>query len=428
MESAPPAARSFSPLDEELELLPGSLTPGLEEMLVRLGSWMPFGQAQRFLVDWMKLNSLSEATVRRHTEAAGAAYVAIQEEEATALEQGGELPRELPGSGSARLVVEVDGAMVPLVGGEWAEVKTLVIGEVDQAAGEEPGVLGRVSSFSRLTGAADFTRRAVVETHRRGVGEWGQVALVSDGAEWIQGFGDFHCPGSVRILDFPHAAQYVAELGRGVFGEGAPVADEWRRKQLDRLKHEGATPVLAGLKVLVQSQETDLSRPLAYLEKREAQMQYPVFQARGWPIGSGAVESANKLVVEARLKGGGMHWARPRVNPMLGLRNIVCSDRWAEEWPRIARRRRGRPASPGAGIPGEQGGAPEAGESGAELSPADQPEVRVKSPAGVAVSGEPEPAPPLAGLRPITPGAGLPLAAPHTIAPRIILQNYDGHP
>ena len=301
------------------------------------------------------------------------------------------------------------------MGGEWAEVKTLVIGEVDQAAGEEPGVLGRVSSFSRLTGAADFTRRAVVETHRRGVGEWGQVALVSDGAEWIQGFGDFHCPGSVRILDFPHAAQYVAELGRGVFGEGAPVADEWRRKQLDRLKHEGATPVLAGLKVLVQSQETDLSRPLAYLEKREAQMQYPVFQARGWPIGSGAVESANKLVVEARLKGGGMHWARPRVNPMLGLRNIVCSDRWAEEWPRIARRRRGRPASPGAGIPGEQGGAPEAGESGAELSPADQPEVRVKSPAGVAVSGEPEPAPPpspACAPSPLAPGSRWPPRIP----------------
>ena len=81
MGSAALASGSFFPLDEELELLPGSLTPGLEEMLVRLGSWMPFAQAQGLLVDWMKLNSLSEATVRRHTEAAGAAYVVIQEEE-----------------------------------------------------------------------------------------------------------------------------------------------------------------------------------------------------------------------------------------------------------------------------------------------------------------------------------------------------------
>ena len=78
MGSALVAAGSFSPLDEELELLPGSLTPGLEEVLVRLGSWMPFAQAQQLLLDWMKLDSLSEATVRRHTEGAGAAYVAIQ--------------------------------------------------------------------------------------------------------------------------------------------------------------------------------------------------------------------------------------------------------------------------------------------------------------------------------------------------------------
>ena len=64
MGSAALAAGSFFPLDEELELLPGSLTPGLEEMLVRLGSWMPFAQAQGLLVDWMKLNSLSEASVK----------------------------------------------------------------------------------------------------------------------------------------------------------------------------------------------------------------------------------------------------------------------------------------------------------------------------------------------------------------------------
>ena len=64
-------------------------------------------------------------------------------------------------------------------------------------------------------------------------------------------------------------------------------------------------------------------------------MDYPRFQAAGWPIGSGMVESGNKLVVEARLKGAGMHWAREQVNPMLALRNIVCSDRWQANWPKI---------------------------------------------------------------------------------------------
>jgi hypothetical protein len=43
-------------------------------------------------------------------------------------------------------------------------------------------------------------------------------------------------------------------------------------------------------------------------------MAYPVFQAAGWPIGSGMVESANKLVVEDRLKGAGMIWLRSSPN------------------------------------------------------------------------------------------------------------------
>jgi hypothetical protein len=61
-------------------------------------------------------------------------------------------------------------------------------------------------------------------------------------------------------------------------------------------------------------------------------MQYPKYRHDGWPIGSGMVESANKNVVEARLKGTGMHWERKNVNPMLALRNAVCNDRWKEMW------------------------------------------------------------------------------------------------
>ena len=47
------------------------------------------------------------------------------------------------------------------------------------------------------------------------------------------------------------------------------------------------------------------------------------------------VESANKLVVEARLKGAGMHWRRSHVDPMLALRNLLGNDRWEQEWPHI---------------------------------------------------------------------------------------------
>jgi hypothetical protein len=107
---------------------------------------------------------------------------------------------------------------------------------------------------------------------------------------------------------------------------------------LHQLKHEGPSQVLQELQRL-QTQQPDLeliTENLAYLQKREAQLQYPTFQAQGLPIGSGAVESAHKVVVEPRLKGAGMHWAPEHVNPMVALRNLVCNNRWTEDWPKIA--------------------------------------------------------------------------------------------
>ena len=96
--------------------------------------------------------------------------------------------------------------------------------------------------------------------------------------------------------------------------------------------------MLDTLRALAQAYpQVDLNEPLNYLAKREAMLRYPQFIAAGWPIGSGVAESANKLVVQARLKGPGMHWQREQVNPMLALRNVVFNERWDENWPEIVR-------------------------------------------------------------------------------------------
>lgn len=335
MGSARRAGRAFSPLDDELALLPGALTPSLQEDLVRLGVWMPFGRAAQELGHFRR-TVVSRPTAERLTEAAGAAYVAQQTAEV------GRLEREAPVApeGPAQLFLSVDGAMVPVVGGEWAEVKTLVIGEVQPPVVEDGELVvhtARHSYFSRLAEAETFQRLALVETHRRGVERAGAVGAVTDGSEWIQKFIDHHCYHAVRILDFPHAGEHLNAVGQAQWGVGSCAAQDWLTEQLHTLKHIGPAAVLAEVRQLLarQTPPTDTATDLAYLEKRTAHMQYPTFRAAGWPIGDGAVESANKLVVEARLKGSGMHWARPHVDAMVALRNIVCSDRWEEAWPQI---------------------------------------------------------------------------------------------
>lgn len=131
-----------------------------------------------------------------------------------------------------------------------------------------------------------------------------------DGAEWIDGFVDWQCPQAQRILDFPHAAGYVSEIGRLAGLVEAERVSPWLTTHLHTLKLEGPEPVLQDLRQLCEQAPLDEERhkKLAYLEKRTDRMQYPLYQQEGWPIGSGIVESGNKVVMQARLKGAGMRF------------------------------------------------------------------------------------------------------------------------
>ena len=114
---------------------------------------------------------------------------------------------------------------------------------------------------------------------------------------------------------------------------GGRLPAGWLEGVLHRLKHQGPERVLQHLAWLAaRYPSAAVQEKLIYLQKRAAHMQYPSYQQAGWPIGSGSVESANKLVVEARLKGAGMRWERENVNPRLLLRNAVCNREWRETW------------------------------------------------------------------------------------------------
>jgi hypothetical protein len=335
MAAARPAGSAFSPLDEELGLSSGGLTPRGQETLARLASWMPFEQARELLQELVGIQ-VSKATARRATLQAGEAALAVCEGEAEHLKQ--DLP-QAPG-GADKQLLSADGAFVHLVGGEWVEVKTLVMGEVTRNKRGEV-CTQRISSFSRLAEAERFAEAALVETHRRGLEQAAAVCAVQDGAEWLQGLVDYHRADAVRILDFAHAASAVSDLGEAVRAAGGRLPAKWLEGVLHRLKHQGPSRVLKHLARLTARYPSEASQEkLSYLQKREAHMQYPTYQAAGWPIGSGSVESANKGVVEARLKGAGMRWGRQNVNPMLVLRNAVCNRRWHETWAAAVTQRR----------------------------------------------------------------------------------------
>ena len=214
---SPTCQVGFFPLDEELGLRPKvGFTPKVEEGMARLGTWMPFRAAQRELAFFLGVD-VAEATVRQLTELAGATQVQVQAAEVETL------LREQPESpaGPPVQLMSLDGALIQLVSGEWKEVKTLALGVVSEAKGKRAGE-GRVqtralSSFSRMSEAESFQQEALGELYRRGVEKAGTVCAVSDGADWIQKWVDYHRPDALRILDFAHAMEYVSQAGQAAF-------------------------------------------------------------------------------------------------------------------------------------------------------------------------------------------------------------------
>jgi hypothetical protein len=328
MARARSVAADFFPLDEELELPTSGLTPHAHQGLVLLGTLAPFARAATYLDTLLHLR-VSPSTARRLTEQAGACLEHWQDEHAGPLSEAVQ-PQD---KGAERLVMATDGVLIPVVPDEWAEVKMTTLAQVSQGQDGEVHC-AQLSYFARLADAETFADLASFEIRRRGVEHAAEVAAVSDGAEWIVGFVQGHRADAVRILDFAHAAEYLAAIGTLAQDAGVHLAPTWLEEQLHELKHEGPSGVLTEvhrLQALVPSQE--MSEKVSYLCKREGQMQYPHYQAAGWPIGSGIAESGNKLVIQARLKGAGMHWDRRRVNGMLALRTTLCSDRWTQDWP-----------------------------------------------------------------------------------------------
>jgi hypothetical protein len=173
------------------------------------------------------------------------------------------------------------------------------------------------------------------------------VAL-TDGGNGLEEFirHNFGRPEVVLILDFGHAAGHGAELAKAPFGEGSKGAvaraGQWcHQLKCHQLKHEGGAALVAplegrGLKGGSAEAAAHWEKELGYFRGNVPRMDYPTYRAAGWQIGSGPVESACKVVVGGRLKGGGMRWGEDGADAVCHLRALFKSagDGWEAFWRR----------------------------------------------------------------------------------------------
>ena len=324
----------------------GHFTPQLQATMTRLGSKMSFPEAVEE-VWYSHQTHVSEATVRRTTYRHGRAAEALERQAVESLER--DAP-EAP-AGPRQLSLCTDGAFVALTNGEWREVKSVAVGAYEtiwhEATWESEVKTKDLSYFSRSYRVDDFERYALAELHRRGLEKAETVVAVNDGAEWIQRFLDYHAPAAIRVIDFAHAAGYVAQAGKAVWSEESETFKKWFASACHRLKHKPPQETIANLRLLQPKAKTDeqaaqLAGAHSYLQTRVEMLDYAHFRNQGLPIGSGSVESGHKVVFQRRMKGAGMRWAEPNLDPMLALRNLVCNRRWETGWQQIVLFQQGR--------------------------------------------------------------------------------------
>ena len=264
-------------------------------------------------------------------------HALLKKEEESPVENNTELT-------TATLYVEVDGSMVPICGEE----------------GEKNHVEYRENKLALLFREEDIkynkdrTRRDITE--KRYVTSLGQgvehfenltkkktclyraekVIYVTDGAEWIDQMRLRLHPDSIHILDWYHAEEHLWNCGKSIFGEKEELKVKEFVYPLKELLWNGKVlDVCAKLQNLIKEypkKETEIRNLYSYYHTRQTKMRYDEFRKLGYFIGSGAVESANKYLVQQRLKQAGMKWLIKGAHSILKLREKVYEGSWARVW------------------------------------------------------------------------------------------------
>ena len=326
-------------------------SPNVQAEVGRLVALLPIEQARAELAR-RGLES-DEKAVRRIANELGAQMLAGRTRDLLRFRRG-ELPagEDLAGK---RVAVALDGGRVRVrtvikkvkVGGkikrqpfkvEWREPKLLIVFETDakgrMARGCRPVIDGTLRGPDALIELVAF------HLHRLGAAKALVVTFTADGAPWIWARLDWvtaqvglEPARVVEVLDWCHAVHHLS-----LALQAAGLAEEERAREYARLRRAlkagRSRDVIGELEALAAGRPEDSAvwREIGYLSRHSGagRLRYDCFRCRGVPLGSGAIESTIRRVINLRLKGTSVFWEEANAEAVIQLRAAVLSGRWEE--------------------------------------------------------------------------------------------------
>jgi hypothetical protein len=219
---------------------------------------------------------------------------------------------------------------------EWHEMKTGVF-YLHEQSGQTAGGRGLLSDkriVSWQGAPLELGRRLNAEALRGGLGQAKHVLFLGDGAPWIWRLQQDRWRQAIGLLDFYHASQHCWNVWRTVRGDDDPKLVPWMERRLHWLRHGQDKKVLreiAGLSQRGGEATQIIEREQGYFAAQAHRMNYQEIARRGWPIGSGAVESACRQK-QCRFKRPGQFWTRQGLGRLTALEEARRNHHWAELW------------------------------------------------------------------------------------------------
>lgn len=223
-----------------------------------------------------------------------------------------------------------DGSMIFTREEGWKEVK---VGRIFKSsdcihAGEKAGWISNSQYLAYLDKHTKFTDE--MEKLLDHYCETDQpIVFISDGALWIKNWIEDAYPKAISILDFYHASEHLHDFAKAEFKD-----ENFRKRWIDeniKLLLEGQVEKIIKELSRMPKKTRNVEKLIDYYEANKTRMNYPLYQKIGIGlIGSGAIESAHRTVVQKRLKQSGQRWGKLGAQNILNLRVTKKNNQWSK--------------------------------------------------------------------------------------------------
>lgn len=324
-----------------LDIVGHKVTPEMAAKIAFAGQNAPSFEAAEQSFEYLTGLQISRSLIRQITAETGQKVYEQQMEKAeeTIARPEEAVPSLLPRERRAgTLYVLVDGSQINTrikdqEGSSWKEMKLALIysdknvitrksGQSVLVDKEYVAYWGEVNGFKKLVFDAAVTK---------GYGVYERIVVIGDGAHWIWKMYEELFPDAVQVLDYYHMCENVYSYAKYLFPSDDHKMKVWAKSMIAQIEEGQIDKALASIPVTTESKlPAGVPNLLVYLTNNRNRMNYKAFQQSGLKVGSGAIESGNKKVIQQRMKQSGMRWGVETGQTIASLRAKNASRRWRD--------------------------------------------------------------------------------------------------